>query len=44
MGCLLLVGDQPADDRLDAGLRELLCLGSGFTGQRMLDDHHRVLG
>src|SRR6266403_5147326 len=44
MRCLLLVGYQPADDRLDAVLGEMLGLFSGLTGEWMLDHHHGVLG
>jgi hypothetical protein len=44
MIALLPVGDQAADDGLDALVRQVLRLYSGFTGQGMLDDHHRMLG
>src|SRR5919109_4736343 len=44
MGCLLPVGDQRADDRLDAVLGELLRLCSGLTGEGVLDHHHGVRG
>ena len=43
MGCLLPGGDQPADDRLHTGVRQVLRLCSGFTGEGMLEDHHGVL-
>ena len=38
------LGGAPKDDRLQALVRQVLRLGSGFTGQGMLDDHHGVLG
>jgi hypothetical protein len=42
MGCLLLVGHQPADNRLDAVLRELLGLFPGLTREGVVDHHHGV--
>src|SRR5918992_4044193 len=44
MVALLPGGDQRADNHLDAGLRELLRLYSGFAGEWMLEDHHGVFG
>src|SRR5919108_656617 len=44
MGCLLPVGDQRADGRLHALVRQVLRLCWGFTGEGVLDHHHGVLG
>jgi hypothetical protein len=38
------VGDQRADDRLHALVRQVLRLCCGFTGEGMLDYHHGVFG
>ena len=43
MGCLLPGSDQRTDDRLNALVRQVLRLCSGFTGEGMLEDHHGVL-
>jgi hypothetical protein len=44
LGCLPPVGDRRVDDRLHALVRQVLRLCSGFNGEGMLDNHHRVLG
>ena len=40
---LLPVGDQPADDRLNAAVSEVLGLFSGHTGEWMFDHDHGVV-
>jgi hypothetical protein len=42
--CPPAVGYQPADNRLNAAVRQVLRLFSGFTGKWMLDHHHGVFG
>ena len=44
MVSLLPGGDQPADDRLNAVGRQVLCLFPTLTGEGMGDHHHGVLG
>src|ERR671915_1206015 len=43
MVALLPGGDQPADDRLNAVVRQFLGLFPGLTGEGVIDDHYGVL-